>query len=222
MNCKVKSTAARVFAVSGALVALLGAMILVSDHGKRESAMAHEQLPFYASPDLWPRWDWLSRQHDVGEFVMLDQQGKQFDQSVLDQGPTVVSFFFTACVTVCPISIDMLKGAQARIAAHPGGVKPVFLSISVAPQFDDPAALRSYAKSVQLAPEWRLATGDPAQVVRLAQRGFYSDIATLGPDGLPRHLTRALLIDREHRVRGIYDASVASEIFRLQRDLAQL
>ena len=88
--------------------------------------------------------------------------------------------------------------------------------------FDDPAALRKYAHSVQLAPEWRLATGDPAKVVQLAQRSFYSDIATAGPDGLPAHLTRALLVDSQHRVRGIYDASVATEILRLERDAAQL
>lgn len=202
--------------------ALLVALALVAEHGKRESAMEHEALPYYSSADLWPRWDWLSRQHDVGRFALVDQDGQAFDQSVLDRGPTVVSFFFTACVTVCPISIDMLKGAQARMAAKHPGAAPAFLSISVSPLTDDPAALRKYAHSVQLAPAWRLATGDPAKVVALAQRGLFSDIATIGPDGLPTHLTRALLIDRQHRVRGIYDAAMPTEIIRLQHDVARL
>ena len=200
-----------------ALALMLG---LVAEHGKRDSALAHAQLPYYSDADLWPRWDWLSRQHDVGSFVMRDQHGHQFDQRVLDQGPTVVSFFYTACVSVCPASTELLKGAQARMARQ--GAAPSFLSISVSPQADDPKTLRQYASSILLGPDWRLATGDPEQIAKLARRSFFSDIAKSGPDGLPAHLTRAFLVDREHRVRGVYDAASPAEIIRLQQDVARL
>lgn len=207
---------------AGLAGALLAALWIVAEHGRRDSVLMHEELPYYASADLWPRWDWLSRQHRVGAFVMLDRDGRAFDQSVLDRGPTIVSFFFTACVTVCPISIDLLKGAQERLSVKQGRAAPAFLSISVAPQVDDPAALRKYAQSLQLAPQWRLATGEPAGIFALAKTGFFSDIAQPGTDGLPLHLTRALLIDRQHRVRGIYDASSAAEVIRLEHDVGRL
>jgi protein SCO1/2 len=201
-----------------ALVAISG---VVADHGMRDAALAQAQLPYYSNADLSPRRDWLSRRRDVGSFVMRDQHGHQFDQSVLDHGPTVVSFFFTNCVSACPLSIEMLQHAQARMAAK-GKVAPTFLSISALPLVDDPGALRNYARSVKLAPGWRLATGEPEQIYKLAQRSFFSDISQPGPDGLPAHLTRAFLVDREHRVRGIYDATSPADISRLQRDVAML
>jgi protein SCO1 len=200
--------------------ALLAAAWLVAAHGRRESALEHEDLPYYSNADLQPRWDWLSRQRAVDNFVMIDQHGHSFDRSALDEGPTVVSFFFSACVTVCPISTDMLMGAHRRMKAKGRAVR--FLSISVTPRFDDAAAMRTYAKTIGLPVDWRLATGEEQEVVDFVRSNFFSDIDRVGADGLPEHLTRAFLVDREHRVRGVYDSASPVDIIRLQHDIARL
>jgi cytochrome oxidase Cu insertion factor (SCO1/SenC/PrrC family) len=200
--------------------ALLTACALLAEHGKPDSALAHADLPYYGSSDLLPRWDWLSRQHKVGKLALQDQHGKILDEKLFDQGPTVVSFFFTACTTVCPVSTDLLLRAQASMASQ--GMTPGFLSISVTPQTDDAATLRRYARSTGLPSSWILASGNAGQTARFASESFFSDIATLGTDGLPPHLDRAFLVDRQRRIRGIYDARSGQEIIRLKQDVARL
>ncbi|MEO7495870.1 MAG: SCO family protein [Massilia sp.] len=201
---------------------LAGALRLLAEHGRRDSALAHTALPYYASADLRPRWDWLSRRHRVGRFALRDQRGAAFDQAVLDNGPTVVSFFFSACTSVCPVSTELLLRAQANLRRTRAGGAPRFLSISVTPQHDTPQALREYASKTGLPAEWRLATGAPGEIAALARRGFFSDVGTLGADGLPVHLNRAFLVDREHHLRGVYDATRPADIVRLQHDAASL
>lgn len=151
---------------------------------------------------------------------MVDQHGHRLDRSVLDEGPTVVSFFYSACVTLCPISTDMLMGVHSRIKAQGREVR--FLSISVTPRFDDAAAMRAYARSIGLPVDWRLATGEQQEVVDFVRNNFFSEIDRIGADGLPAHMTRAFLVDRAHKVRGVYDAALPVDIIRLQADIARL
>ncbi len=195
--------------------AVAGALLVLAEHGKSDSVLAHTELPYYADATLRPHWDWLSRRHTVGEFALRDQFDRHIDEHLFDDGPTVVGFFFTACVSVCPVSTELLLGAQRKTRAR-------FLSISVSPQADDAPALRAYAARLGLPAPWRLATGAPKNIVQLAREGFFSDLDSAAGDGLPVHLNRAFLVDRAHHLRGVYDASSASDVVRLQHDLGRL
>ncbi len=210
-------------AVAGIAVAGGGAAAsLLADHGRLESVLAHETLPYYGSADLLPRWDLISSWHRVERFALQDQRGQTVDERLLDRGPTVVSFFFAGCATVCPISTDLLRRTRAALVERGREQSPAFVSITVAPLSDGPASLREFSKRFALGDGWTLITGDPKRVARLARRAFFVDIEAPGIGAEPPHIDRAFLVDGSRRIRGIYDATSTNEMQRLGADLDRL
>jgi protein SCO1/2 len=182
-----------------------------------ENALMYDTLPFYTKADLMPRWRGADRRR-IEDMALLDQDGKRFDQAVFHKGPTVVNFFYSGCTTICPVSMELLSLTRKDLGAE----APNFLSISVTPLQDTPAALRAYAKKIGLPEQWHLATGTPRQVYDMAREQLLTDIETPGPDGQPPHTERAMLIDAEGRIRGIYDANQAVDLMRMRYDLRRL
>jgi len=195
-----------------------GALSLWADWRRPDSVLAHDTLPFYASADLRPRWDRVSSVLRVNDFEFTDHRNAAVDERVLDDGPTVVNLFFAGCVSVCPVSMDLLRTLQAGLGAQ----APRFMSLTVSPLTDDARALADYRGKFGLPQEWLLLTGHPQAVEAWARHSLYSDITKLGADGLPPHTERAFLIDRRHRVRGLYDARSPHEMVRLRYDIARL
>lgn len=210
-------------AVAGIAVAGGGAAVsLLAEHGRLESVLAHETLPFYGNADLMPRWDSISSWHRVERFALQDQHGRAVNERHLDRGPTVVSFFFAGCATVCPVSTDLLRRTRATLAERGREPLPAFVSITVAPLSDGAASLREFSKRFALGDDWTLITGEPKQVARLARRAFFVDIETPGVGVEPPHTDRAFLVDGSRRIRGIYDATSTNEMQRLGADLDRL
>jgi cytochrome oxidase Cu insertion factor (SCO1/SenC/PrrC family) len=204
-------------ATAGCLIAG-AALQLWIDWRNPGSALAHDTLPFYASADLRPRWDRVSSVLRVDGFEFTDQHKTAVDDGLLDKGPTVVNLFFAGCVSVCPVSMDLLRTLQASF----GSQAPQFVSLTVSPLTDDVRALADYAGKFGLPKDWKLLTGEPKRIEAWARSSLYSDITKIGADGLPPHTERAFLIDRQHRVRGIYDARSPHEMVRLRNDIAML
>ncbi|HEX8957925.1 MAG TPA: SCO family protein, partial [Burkholderiaceae bacterium] len=182
-----------------------------------ENALMYDALPFYVKSDLMPHWRRADKRHIEG-MALTDQDGKPFDETVFRRGATVVNFFYSGCATVCPVSMELLDLTRKDL----GSEAPNFLSISVTPLQDNPAALRAYAKKIRLPEQWLLATGIPKQVYAMAREQLLTDIETPGPDGQPPHTERAMLIDTEGRIRGIYDANQAIDLMRMRYDLRRL
>lgn len=201
-----------------ALTAGFSALSLWGDWHRPDSILAHDTLPFYVSADLRPRWDRVSSVLRVDGFEFTNHRRASVDSRLLDNGPTVVNLFFAGCVSVCPVSMDLLRTLQASF----GGQAPQFVSLTVSPLADDVQALADYAGKFGLPQDWILLTGEPRHVEAWARHSLYSDITKPGADGLPPHTERAFLIDRRHRIRGIYDARSPHEMVRLRNDILQL
>lgn len=201
-----------------AMAAGVPAWSLWADWHRPDSILAHDTLPFYASADLRPRWDRISSVLRVNDFEFTDHRKTAVDERLLDNGPTVVNLFFAGCVSVCPVSMDLLRTLQAGL----GSEAPQFASLTVSPLTDDVRALADYAGKFGLPKEWILLTGDPKRVETWVRKSLYSDITKIGADGLPPHTERAFLLDRQHRIRGIYDARSPHEMVRLRHDIGQL
>ena len=112
--------------------------------------------------------------------------------------------------------------ALQRAFAQEAGVRLV--SVSVDPSYDTPEVLAAYARRAGVhADRWRLLTGSKEQVRRLAQEGFQLGV---GDDGTPEepitHSVRLVLVDRQGRIRGYYDAMDAERFEHLRRDVRSL
>lgn len=177
----------------------------------------YDTLPFYVKADLLPRWQGADSRHIEG-MALVDQHGRRIGEELFHSGPTVVNFFYSGCTTVCPVSMELLSLTRKDL----GSEAPRFLSISVTPLADNPAALTAYAEKLALPADWRLATGVLQQVYAMAREQLLTDIETPGPDGRPPHTERAMLIDTAGRIRGIYDANQAIDLMRMRYDLRRL
>lgn len=109
---------------------------------------------------------WVTPGPRVPAVDLLDHQGQAHALRALIDGPTVMSFFFTGCSTVCPPQTAVMRDLQQRlIAARPAGKArvPLLLSISLDPLNDTPAALAAYAGrfSARLGRDagWLMLTG---------------------------------------------------------------
>jgi protein SCO1/2 len=142
--------------------------------------------------------------------TLLDQDGQALELSSYRGQALAVTFIFTRCPMpeYCPMITSRFAEAARALAADPVlRDRARLLSVSFDTRFDRPPVLRDYGarfqpKSVPPFTLWRLATGEPEQVRRLAQfagldyveeQGTFTHTmrtAVVGPDGRLRSLRR--------------------------------
>jgi protein SCO1/2 len=104
----------------------------------------------------------------------------------------------------------------------------VLVSYSVTPDTDTPSALADFGRERSIDPDrWRLVTGDRQAIWRLARDSYFADDArALGGDPPPEaaflHTEKVLLVDRQLRLRGVYNGTSASDLEHLVADVRQL
>jgi protein SCO1 len=114
----------------------------------------------------------LEKEVRVGEAMPaitgLDQDGRSFDSSSLRGRVVVVDFIYTRCpmADACP----RLSAHFAYLQKH-FGERAELVSVTLDPQWDQPAVLAEYAKRWAAdTARWHFITGDMTQMRRLAER----------------------------------------------------
>jgi protein SCO1 len=149
-----------------------------------------------------------SRLADIGpapRTVLLDSGQKPFDLEKLRGKVVLVSFVYTTCNGVCPLTTQALSGAQKKLdEAKLWGKSVEFVSITLDPQRDTPQALQIYAKLWGAdQPAWHFLTGSPAEVSKVI--AAWDMWAKSDAKGVLDHPSRIFLIDRRGREREIYN-----------------
>jgi protein SCO1/2 len=102
-----------------------------------------------------------------GPFQLVDQNGKPTDQSVLKGKWSAVFFGYTYCPDICPTTLQALAGAEAKLGNKANNLQVVFISVD--PQRDTPAQLKTYL-SIPAFPKNAIGlTGTEAQVAAAAK-----------------------------------------------------
>jgi protein SCO1 len=184
-----------------------------------EAVKATPALPFYDSADLTPRWT-RSSSHLIGDFMLVAQDGAPIARRDVVGKVHVASFIFTRCAGICPAMVTQLSKVQKVV----DGNDAVLVSFSVTPQDDTPEMLAAFGELRSIDPDrWKLVTGDPEQIYALARTSYFADDGRLQA-GKPAtdqflHTEKALLVDREGRLRGVYNATLPHDIDKLIADL---
>jgi len=100
-----------------------------------------------------------------GKFSLVDQNGKPFTEADLKGKWQLVFFGYTHCPDICPTTLNDLSLALDQLGPKKNQVGIVFISVD--PERDTPAALKSYVESFG-GPIVAL-TGTPDQVQQAAQ-----------------------------------------------------
>ena len=185
-----------------------------------------KQLPIYNPSDFYPELvdkslQNLSENHTVADFKLINQNGKTITQDDYNDKIYVADFFFTSCQTICPIMTDNMAKIQK---AYLDNDEIMFLSLSVTPDIDSIAVLREYAnKKGVIDSKWNVTTGDKKHIYALARKSYFA-VVEQGDGGLQDfiHTPNFILVDKQKRIRGIYNGTDDDEILRLINDIKTL
>jgi protein SCO1/2 len=107
---------------------------------------------------------------------LVTHQGRpvMFYDDLVRERTVLLNFFLVQCTDGrCPTAMGNLRKAQ-DILGERMGKDVFFLSITLQPLLDTPAALKSYAERFAPRPGWELLTGKPQDVERLRRgMGFF-------------------------------------------------
>jgi protein SCO1/2 len=161
----------------------------------------------------------------VGGFALTDERGQPFTDAALRGHATIVSFIFTRCDTICPVTTMKMERLQDQTFDARAGIK--LASFSVDPGYDTPARLAEYAQRYHADPaRWRFVTGPVDDVRRLIEGPLMNSMANEGvtPSGAPAisHSGYFLLIDGNAHIRGAYDSGDIQRLDAMIRDARYL
>ena len=101
--------------------------------------------------------------------VRSDGKSVSLPDELNDGRPVVMSFIFTTCTTICPLSSQTFQKLQSMLGADRKRVHMV--SISIDPEEDTPARLATYAKGYKAGAGWSFYTGT-VQAIIATQQAF--------------------------------------------------
>ncbi len=201
-----KATSGKMLALLFALsVAFVGGAVLLG-----RSMMRSETIPL---PTL----------ATVPPFELTRENGAPFSSSALDGKVWVANCIFTSCTTVCPKLTGVMSQLQKETAADGAGI--AFVSLSVDPYNDTPAALEPYARRAGAdASRWAFLTGTEEALRSVIVDGMKLAMDKNGGDNLMAiaHASRFVLVDGQRRVRGLYRVEDEGVVQKMAADARRL
>jgi heme o synthase len=146
----------------------------------------------------------LPKLYPVPNATLTSDSGKPLQLDALKGNVTVYDFIFTNCAGTCPMMTAQMRNIAAKIDKN----APVrFVSISVDPRRDTPAALRAYAARVRNDARWMFLTGDPKVISDLSVNGFKLAASGSSVDDSILHSSKFAVADKHGMIRDYYGAT---------------
>ena len=133
-----------------------------------------------------------------GPFALVDVNGRPADQTVLNGKWSVVFFGYTFCPDVCPTTLTLLGQAMSQLGPNAARTQVVFITVD--PERDTPAQLKTYLSSPAFPRNTIGLTGSAAQIDRAAKAYYvYYRKEGTGADYTMDHSTALYLMDPQGR-----------------------
>lgn len=163
----------------------------------------------------------------VQNFSFTDQNGQPVTEKNIDGKVYVTNYFFTTCKGICPKMNFNLKGVYDKFKDDKDFA---VISHSSMPETDSVALLKAYEEKMlpndhNNPAEWYFVTGDKDSLYKMARQSYLLDNANNNNENIQEafiHTQFIALVDKQKRVRGIYDGLKPDEIARLEKDIAKL
>ena len=158
--------------------------------------------------------------HTVQGFSFTNQDGRTITNDDVKGKTYVAEYFFTTCKGICPKMNANLEKVYARYKNTPNFL---ILSHTVDPDNDSVPVMKAYAlKHGADSKNWWFLTGNKKQLYKLARESYLVDDGTdTGADDFV-HTQWVALVDKEARIRGLYEATKMSDIDKLNADIERL
>jgi protein SCO1/2 len=176
---------------------------------ERTAAVVDEHAAHRAMMEA-PSYRVVDAQYTVPDIVLTNERGQDVALRTLFSGdrPIAVNFIFTSCTTICPIMTATMLQLQRELVQETA--KPIFVSISIDPDYDTATTLSAYAK--RFGADWTFLTGERADVLEVLQafsawRGNKNNHAAIT-------LFKSAGADHWTRIEGLASASQLAEVWK--------
>lgn len=161
---------------------------------------------------------YVRKYHKIADFELINQNGDTITKGFYKNKIYIADFFFTTCLSICPIMTGHMLEIQEKIKDDP---EVLLLSHTVFPVADSVPVLKDYALEKGVIDEkWNLVTGDKKQIYELARKSYLA--SKTDGDGGPYdmiHTENFVLIDKDFQIRGFYDGTSPKAVSEVLRDI---
>jgi protein SCO1/2 len=139
------------------------------------------------------------------DFTLTDGvTGKSLTLSSLRKSTVALTFLYTRCPDVCPLTAGQFRAAQRSLGDDASKVE--FVAVSVDPEGDTPAAVREFSALHDLSDHWHYLIGPRAQLEAVWSLFGIGSFASSGARAV-EHNDAIYLIDTRGRERTILHSS---------------
>ena len=156
--------------------------------------------------------------HTIADFSFVNQDSAMVTNNTFANKVYVSDFFFTSCPTICPIMKAQMLRVYDTFNNNP---EVMLLSHTIDPEYDTVALLKDYADRLEVTSEkWHFVTGDKEKIYEIGQRSYLitAQEDQFQPGGY-LHSGAFILVDKDRRIRGIYDGTKPDQVDRLINDI---
>lgn len=159
--------------------------------------------------------------HSIPKFKFLNQNNDTITESYLKNKIYVADFFFTTCPTICPVMKKQMTRVYEKFKSNPNFE---ILSHSIDPEHDTPAVLKKYAVDLGVdGANWQFLSGPKEEIYEIGQKSYMIPAkADSTVAGGYIHSGAFILIDKDKRVRGMYDGTTEEGTTKLITDINTL
>lgn len=163
----------------------------------------------------------------VQDFSFTGQNGNAVNEHDVDGKVYVADYFFTTCKGICP---KMNENLAAIFERFRNDSDFAIVSHTSMPETDSVPLMKAYeekmiGKNPQFAAKWYFVTGTKDSLYKMARESYLLDNDKNNNNDIKDHFIHTqffALIDKDSRVRGIYDGLKTDELQQLQKDIQKL
>ncbi|MEJ7823635.1 MAG: SCO family protein, partial [Chitinophagaceae bacterium] len=165
----------------------------------------------------------------VKDFTFTDQDGKQLTQRQFEGKVYVSEYFFTTCKGICPKMNANMKIIYDKYKSVPDFA---IISHTSMPETDSVPLLKAYEQTLLgttssklPATNWFFVTGTKDSLYKMARESYLLDNEKNNSINVKDqfiHTQFFAVVDKEGRVRGVYDGLQKDELDKLSKDIASL
>ena len=160
--------------------------------------------------------------HTVPDFKFTDQDSNAITQETFSDKIYVADFFFTSCPDICPAMKTQMLRVYEKFKEND---EFALLSHTIDPKRDSVNVLKDYSErlGVEESGKWFFVTGDKEKIYDIGLNGYMvtADESPDAPGGFI-HSGAFILVDKERRVRGVYDGTKEEKVDLLMADIPRL
>ena len=163
----------------------------------------------------------------VQDFSFTGQNGNTINQHNVEGKVYVTEYFFTTCKGICPKMNNNMKIVFDKFKNERNFA---IVSHTSMPETDSVPLMKAYeekmiGKNVNYPAKWYFVTGSKDSLYKMARISYLLDNDKNNNINIKDHFIHTqffALIDKQMRVRGIYDGLKPDEVNQLEKDIRSL